>query len=572
MKNTLSVEPTTAIRGNTAYTVPRALTPIDLKLDSNEGSLPPEKLLQIVSGLSPEILRRYPKKDTLEALLADSLGVEATQVLVTAGGDEAINAAIRAVLEPGSELILLEPTFEMIPRYASLAGGKIVSIPWIEQEFPLEEVIARVNPNTAVISIVSPNNPTGWVVGAETLRKLSAAAPNALLLVDLAYTEFADVDLTPVALELPNAVVIRTFSKAWGLAGLRIGYAVASETLISWMRTASSPYPCNGVGLYTAIEQFKAGKTDLQSTVRQVRKERAALEDLLRELGAEVTPSQGNFVFANFSDPTWVRDALAGLGIAVRIFPGKAYLENSLRISCPGNQQEFERLARALRTAIAPEAILFDMDGVLADTSTSYREAIRQTVQSFGLDVTLEEISETKTEPNSNNDWEVSLRIIERAGIEASLEEVTKRFEALYQGTSGNVGLKSRETLIPDRELLEELSQRLPLAIVTGRPRSDALYFLQTSKIEQYFSCMVCMGEAAAKPNPAPVIACLEQLGAKSAWLIGDTPDDMQAARAANVLPLGVISGTDDSSKALQLAGAGRILDSNLAELKERLR
>ncbi|TNF33344.1 MAG: histidinol-phosphate aminotransferase family protein, partial [Deltaproteobacteria bacterium] len=238
--------PSPAVAGLTAYKVPKHGAPIDLVLSGNEGIAPPAALLNGLAAADPEILRRYPSAAPLEAALAERFDVDPAQVVVTAGGDDALERTFRAFLAPGREVVLSAPTFVMLNKYAVLVGATQVQIPWLGGAFPTEAVAAAVTADTGAICVVSPNNPTGAVATADDLRRLSAAAPHAVLIVDLAYGEMADEDLTAAALALPNAVVFRTFSKAWGLAGARLGYAIGPSALVGWLRAAGNPYAVSG--------------------------------------------------------------------------------------------------------------------------------------------------------------------------------------------------------------------------------------------------------------------------------------------------------------------------------------
>ena len=222
--------PAPRMAGCPAYAPPRPRGPIDLRLDGNEGAAPPAGLLDVLAAVGPELLRRYPSAAGLEAVLAERFARPPGGVLVTAGADDALYRACLAVLAPGREVVLPVPTFEMLPRYAQLAGGMLRAVPWPDGPYPTDAVLAAVTPRTAMVVVVSPNNPTGCVATGEDLRRLADRAPQAVLLVDLAYVEFAEEDLTAAALALPNAIATRTFSKAWGLAGLReIGRASCRE-------------------------------------------------------------------------------------------------------------------------------------------------------------------------------------------------------------------------------------------------------------------------------------------------------------------------------------------------------
>ena len=267
-----------------------------------------------------------------------------------------------------------------------------------------------------------------------------------------------------------------------------------------------------------------------------------------------------------------MRDGLAGLGISVRAFPDDRLLSDALRITCPPAGQ-IERLIGALNTVMAPEALLFDLDGVLADVGNSYREAIIQTAATFDVVVTREDIQKYKASGNANNDWILTQKILADKGKVVGLDLVTKRFEAIYHGTASEPGLKENEELIADIKLLETLHRHLPLAIVTGRPRVDAEEFLDRFGIKRFFNEIISMEDAEMKPSSDPVIAALGQLGVQRAWMIGDTPDDMRSARGAGVLPLGIVPPGEESNTvatSLIAAGAGRVLNS-LNQLKDLL-
>ena len=570
----MDLRPAARIVGKKPYRVPRAATPMDLFLDGNEGVSPPEELLRWVAELSPEVLRRYPSTSLLEAELAEHLGVRPEEVLVTAGADDALDRIARAVMEGGRNMVVAAPTFEMIPRYGAMAGGEIRRVPGDGPEFPLRELLEAVDEATALVVAITPNNPTGVVAHCEELEELARACPHALVLVDHAYVEFCDQDFTARAVALENVVVTRTFSKALGLAGARVGYAVASKELIEWLETAGHPYAVSGLSIEVARRWLREGQEQVAGFIDTVKQERVRLQKSLEEGGARVLPSGANFLFAFVEDGTWWRDGLAGQGIAIRAYPGVEGMEGAIRIACPGNEAEMERLERAIQIVGRPEAILFDLDGVFADVSSSYREAIVQTAASFGVAVNDEQIRGIKARGNANNDWRVTQELLAAAGVDASLEEVTRRFEELYQGSEDKPGLWQRESMLVSKGFLEELAARgVKIGIVTGRPRKDADRFLDHFEIREFFEALVCMEDGPLKPDPWPVEEGLRQLGVERAFFVGDTPDDMRAGRAAGVLPLGICApgdGGEAMEEALLSAGAGRVL-GRLEELIEVL-
>ena len=547
----------TRVRDLRAYIPPEVPPFVDLRLDANEGAGPSEAAMAALRGAGAESARRYPDARALEAAIAARHGVDPERVVVTGGGDDAIDRACRAFLEPGRDLVTHEPTFEMIGRSARLAGAAVRSTPWLGGGFPADELIGSISSETGLVALVTPNNPTGGVIPAVDVVRVARAAAGvrAAVMVDLAYAEFADDDPTAALAGESNVVIVRTFSKALGLAGLRVGYAVAPAGIADALRAAGGPYPVSGPALDAAASALGGNR----AFTERVRSERSRLSALLRELGCGVLDSQANFVAAAFDDADLVHRALASLGIAVRRFASRPELRGYLRITLPGCDRSFGRLERALRAALDPEALLLDLDGVLADVSGSYREAIVRTARSFGVDVTRAEVAEEKRRGGSNNDWEVTARLIARRGVTAPLAEITERFQAAYAGPGG---LRESESLIPDADVVRRLADRLPIAVVTGRPRDEAAWFLERAGLTPLVRALVCMEDAEAKPSPAPVRLALERLGVERAWMVGDTPDDMEAARLAGVVPVGVIAPGDDggaSRGALERAGAARV-------------
>ena len=545
-----------------------------LRLNSNEGPRAPQALLAELAALDPELLRCYPDATAVETALADRVGVSPDRVLVTAGADEALDRIYRAYAGPDRPVLLPEPTFDMLERFADLAGAPLVRVPWIADAFPLEEILAELDNRIAIVVIVSPNNPTGGVASRDDVRRIAAAAPRALLLLDQAYVEYADADIDPGVLKLPNVVVVRTMSKAWGLAGCRVGYAVGTSEVIAVLRAAGAPYPVAGPSLALALFQLRRGDAALRAHVAQVRMERANLRQLLCARGVDARASQANFVFADFGPrAAFVRDGLGARGILVRDFPGRARLETSLRITLPGEPADFERLTRALETVLTPEAIVFDLDGVLADVRESQRAAMIATAASFGVTVTMDDIEAALRAGDASNDWIVTQRLIAAGGGAVDLPSVTTRYQALYLGANGSPGLRERERSIVSRDVLARLSNRLPLAVVTGRPRDEARWFLEREGIAGLFRATVCMEDAARKPDPAPVRLALARLGVRSAWMVGNTPDDVRAAAGADVVPLGIVAPGDDlvaTATALTEAGAAHVL-SDVTDLEELL-
>ncbi len=164
---------------------------------------------------------------------------------------------------------------------------------------------------------------------------------------------------------------------------------------------------------------------------------------------------------------------------------------------------------------------------------------------------------------DANNDWVLTQRILAGQGIEASLDTVTTAYQEVYLGTSTSPGLRESERLLVARDLLSRLADRLPLAIVTGRPREEAAWFLDREGLTDLFQTVVCMEDGPIKPDPAPVRTAAARLGVERTWMIGDTPDDIRAAASAGTVPIGIVAPGPDpaaSADALSEAGAATIL------------
>jgi len=494
------------------YSVPQSPTPVDLYLDRNEAILP--ELLDFNQDmlLGKELFCKYPSAVYLESLIAGQLGIDADRVMITAGGDEAIDRACRISLNAERNIIMPSPTFCMYEHYTKLVGGKIKYINWNEPEFPIEQYIEAIDENTGSIVIVSPNNPTGFVAKCDHIRHIAKTAPHSLIIVDLAYEEFADVKLTSFVLEFPNCLVIRTYSKAWGLAGLRIGYAIGSSRVIQWLRKAGGPYSVSAFSSYFAGKVMHRISSTIPKYVESIKQSRDKIYNCLVQLGAEPALSQANFVFSRFKNAEWVYQGLAGLGIKVRAFPDMPELANALRITCPPDDQ-LDRLLHGLKTVMQPEAILLDLDSILTDVG----------------------------------------------------ETVYKR---------NRLGLCEKKRLLTSKSFLSWLRSYIRLGIITERPRKDAYGLLSEFDLLDIFDTVVCMENAASKPSPESIIKVLDNLKIKCAWMIGNTPDVIQTARMANILPLGIVppgASAEMASQALLKTGAGKVLNS-LDELKELLR
>src|ERR1017187_650961 len=222
-----------------------------LRLDFNENTLAcsPE-VREVLGRISTSDLTRYPEREPIEAVVAEHLGVLPEQAVLTNGVDEAIHVLFETFLESGDEVLLPVPTYTMYEVYASATDARVVPIQAAaDLQFPFERLLAAITPRTKIIAIANPNSPSGSVATRAQLIELAHRAPHAVLLVDEAYFHFHGETVIDLIGIVPNLIVARTFSKAYGLAGLRIGVLAGPVDLMRWVRRVLSPYSVNSLAL-----------------------------------------------------------------------------------------------------------------------------------------------------------------------------------------------------------------------------------------------------------------------------------------------------------------------------------
>ena len=268
-----------------------------LRLDFNENTLAPSpRVIERVRRITAEGLTKYPEREPVERIVAAHFGLQPEQVLLTNGVDEGIHLMCSAFLDEGDEALIAPPTFFMYDVNIGLMTRGLVKVQSDETlEFPFERFMAAITEKTKLIMVATPNNPTGAPVSREHLLAIAKAAPQAVLMVDEAYYHFHGESVMQDLADVPNLVVARTFSKAYGLANLRVGMLVGSAELLRYVRKVSSPYNVNGVALdclSVAIED----EAYLAWYVEQVRVGRERMMGGLLELGVPYFPSEANFV------------------------------------------------------------------------------------------------------------------------------------------------------------------------------------------------------------------------------------------------------------------------------------
>jgi histidinol-phosphate aminotransferase len=271
-----------------------------LRLDFNENTFGPSpRVMERLRAVTAEGLTKYPEREPVERIVAKHFGLQTEQVLLTNGVDEAIHLLCCAFLEVEDEALIATPSFFMYDVSVQMMTPHLRKVQSdATLEFPFERFMATITERTKLIIVASPNNPTGAVVSREHLLAIATAAPQAVLMVDEAYYHFDGATVMNDLATVPNLIVARTFSKAYGLANLRVGMLAGNAELLKYVRKVSSPYNVNGVALdclpvALADEEYVAWYSE------QVRVGRERMMKGLHELGVPFFPSHANFVLMN---------------------------------------------------------------------------------------------------------------------------------------------------------------------------------------------------------------------------------------------------------------------------------
>jgi histidinol-phosphate aminotransferase len=354
------LKPRGAVQSLHAYRPPLAGRE-GLRLDFNESTIGcSPRVLARLHSLDAEALARYPEREPVEREVAAFLGLDASQVLLTNGVDEAIHLLCATYLDPGDEAIINVPTFAMYSLFAQAGGARVVEVPSGENfSFPLEAVLSRIGERTRVIAVANPNNPTGTAVGCEVLLQIAQAAPQAAVLVDEAYFEFYGETILNSLPWPPNLFVARTFSKAYGLAGLRIGVLAGDAGHIAMVRRVASPYNVNAVALAVLPEALR-NQDYVKEYVADVQRGRTLLQSELDTLGLTYWPSHANFVLVRIG-PGYAEfiQALRARGILVRDRNSDPQCAGCVRLTV-GSQEHTQTLIRALHDVMKNDVMKRD--------------------------------------------------------------------------------------------------------------------------------------------------------------------------------------------------------------------
>jgi histidinol-phosphate aminotransferase len=322
-----------------------------LRLDRNENTRPiPAHVAEtLVQHLTTHGVHAYPETSRLVPPLANYCGVPQECVIPTNGADQGIDLTLRSFLGKASRMLVARPEFSIFSHIASIIGAQVSAVPYYRSlDFPyheFREAAAEAQPE--LIVVINPNNPTGTAVRLEFIEELAATHPRVPVVVDEVYYEYTGKTAIPLVQSHENVVVLRTFSKAFSMAGLRLGYIVAAPPVAMQIAKLRNPFDINELAIVAGAAQLR-DLTPMQAHVDEVvTRSKPAIVDFFEEKGIPVFPGSANFVLVKPKRSSEAVDFLFRRGILVRSMTAQL-LNGMLRISL-GSLQEMERFIEVFR-------------------------------------------------------------------------------------------------------------------------------------------------------------------------------------------------------------------------------
>lgn len=304
---------------------------IDLSDNTNLWGMPPSAL-RALEDFSFADARRYPSaySDELKDSLARYTGVEQSMIVTGCGSDDVLDAAIRAFGNHNGALTCCDPTFSMIPVLARINGVDVVAKPFdIDGDISIDEMLSD---KSDIVYICSPNNPTGSSAGIDRIRSI-ADQFDGLVIVDCAYAEYSPTSTTPLLESCGNVLITRTMSKAFGMAGLRVGYGIGNPSVVREVEKSRGPYKVNALANVAAIATLENDLPWVNAAVTETLANRSRLVSRLQQLGISPMPSDANFILVPFANAVPASKRMFEAGVAVRAFADLSGIGPALRVT-----------------------------------------------------------------------------------------------------------------------------------------------------------------------------------------------------------------------------------------------
>ena len=526
-------------------------------------------------GVAAFAISAYPEYELFINRLADFYEVDANSILLTNGSDEGISVAAQTFVEThGDYAVVSDPCFSMIPQLLTLAGASLREVKVLpDLSFDLAGIEAALEQGAKMAMFATPENPTGAILDRETVKKWCAKYPDTLFVIDEAYGEFANSSMLANITQFENLLVLKTFSKAWGMAGLRLGMAFGAPALIEYMQRVKLPYSVNAMAIQTAdklLNRADEVKETAQKAVADINK----LADELIDEGFRVNKGFSNsFLLGAGINAERLSEHCRSRGVLIRNRSNSVFADDlrghkpamwgRLRVSA-GTENEHIKFLTALESFNKSYGVLFDLDGTLVDTTFSFDQTVQELVEHYtGRELPAAELQALRAEGGFNDDWQAAHELIKRRGCSVLLEDIIQRALPLYLSIA-----KQNEQMMCSWAVLGKLRKRHSLFIITGRTRPE-YEPIWAERLDPIFSRVYCLGDLEgklAKPSPDYLLHAMRDANLVAGCYIGNSVDDMQAARAAGLDAIGITS--TQPAEVLKKAGA-QITIKSMEQLEE---
>lgn len=536
-----------------------------VRLDFNENTRGFSEVFNCAE-LPEELFNTYPEYDELIEKIAAFYSVSPGSVLLTNGSDEGISVIASSFIEAGQDkAIVSDPCFAMIPHCLKLAGAILRPVKVLpDLNFNVKGIEDELKQGVKIAFFASPENPTGAVLSPDLVQSWCKNYPDTLFVIDEAYGDYNNVSCLPLIELFDNLLVLKTFSKAWGMAGLRLGMVFGNAEQIEVLGRVKLPYSVNAAAVWMALKllqkseivknEVKESLNRLENLASQIevrgyKIRRGASNSVLIEMGF----LSGRFTEFCRSKSVLVRDR-------------SEILDGMVRVST-GTEEENEKFIQVLDQFGESFGVIFDLDDTIVDTSKSFARVVADLVDLYsGIPLVEGELRALKDEGGYNDDWDATQELIRRRGYEADIEDIVLTALPKYRQIA-----KEAEKLICDLSILNSLRKRYRVFVVTGRCRIEYdPVWAQALNLE--FDQILCVGDRPglkAKPSGDYIKACLSENKLSDAIYIGNSVDDVAAAQDAGIDAIGVCTTT--SADVLNEAGAKYVLNS-VDEIKELFR
>jgi histidinol-phosphate aminotransferase len=556
------IRPRRGVQALSAYVPPLEGRRALIRLDFNENTRGFPELLS--PGTDPVMLNTYPEYGDFINALAQLHGIPSDWLMLTNGSDEALAVISSTFIEPEEDIALVSsPTFPLIPHYLKLAGARLMEVPVIRETLAYDvETIAGVlreeklcGQPVKLLIAASPDNPTGGTLPRNVLLDWCRENPDTLFVIDEAYAEYCNCSMLQDVLITPNLIITRTFSKAWGLAGLRLGFAVANPTYIQAMTCVRSPYSVNTAAVTEALRLLPHAKTIQSEALATVERKKSLIE-AVGKFGYPVLEGAGNFfLLAAGIESRKLQDFARSNGILIRDRSSMTALGGTVRVSV-GTEDENQAFLDCLTRYRATSALIFDLDETLIDTTRSFTTVVLNLVARYsGHALEPAELWGLRALGGFNDDWDATVELLRRRGIDVPRDEIAEVGTQEYLAIASQV-----ETLLFEDPLLENLSKRFRLFVLTGRYRReyDSVWGKRLDPLFERVYCRDDLDHCQPKPSGEGLKHCLSAHCIHHAYYIGNSVDDMQAATEAGLAPIGVTTVHDEIL--LRQAGAKHVI------------